>query len=229
MKNIKIYLIIIVLAISFDALSQQKFVAGANAGVLLPMSTLGNRFKPTMEYSAFFGQETSPTWTWTGNFEYFKFTKQNDNKLKMSKKLKEINYIYTIPNGLMTLEVAGLTANAKFKVYEDPVLCVNLNFGFGVYNWTYKRSAYNDSLYTPDSSHALVAAIKLANNTQTDWSGGFNLGLGAEVKVYDPVYFNISGCYKAVIGELWPALEIDLENVSVFQMFEIKAGVTVKF
>lgn len=219
----------IVLALTSYIMPQQRYVAGADAGVLMPFGSLSNRFKPAVVYNVFWGQETSANWTWTGNFEYVKFTKQNDSKLYVTRMLNDVNYSYPMPAKMMTLEIAGLSVNAGCKLFENSLLRANLNFGFGIYNWTYKRNAYSDSLFTPDTAHSLVTAISLADNKQQDWSGGFNIGVGADVKIIDPVFLNVSCNYKAVIGELWPALDIDLENVSVFQMFEIKAGVTVKF
>jgi hypothetical protein len=229
MKKYSILLVVILLVFAAPVFPQQHYVAGANAGIMVPFGSLSNRFKPAAVYNVFWGQETTANWTWTGNFEYFKFTKQNDSKLYVTRKLNDINYSYPMPGNMMTLEVAGLSVNAKYKVFENSFLRANINFGFGIYNWTYKRNAYKDSLYTPDSLHQLVTTVNLADNKQQDWSGGFNIGIGADVKIIEPVFFNVSCNYKAVIGELWPALDIDLENVSVFQMLEVKAGITVKF
>lgn len=229
MKKNSILLVLFVLGLTSFIMPQQYYVAGAGAGVVMPFGSLGNRFKPAAVYNVFWGQETTANWTWTGNFEYVKFTKQNDSKLNVTRKLNDISYSYPMPAKMMTLEIAGLSVNAKYKVFENSLLRANLNIGFGIYNWTYKRNAYKDSLYTPDSARTLVTVVNLADNKQQDWSGGFNIGVGADVKIIEPVFFNVSCNYKAVIGELWPALDIDLENVSVFQMFEIKAGVTVKF
>ena len=107
----------------------------------------------------------------------------------------------------------------------------NVNLGFGVFKWSSLREAFDDTLFVKDDSGNDVYAdyIKVPELTQGEWSGGLNAGINVGMKIFDPVWFTVGTNFKAVIGELWSALALDLENVSTFQMLEIKAGIKINF
>jgi hypothetical protein len=237
MKILKYFsiLTIIVILFSFKTNAQNDFVFGANGSYFIPFGSLAERLEPTIGGSFYFGMETSENWTWIGRVEYFKFDKENKEKLFLKRKLTvngiESDYEIPLPDLKISLEIAGISAAAEYKVIETNFMNVKATFGFGLYKWFSKRSAYYDSLYidtTGAGDFKLAEILNVPANSQTEWSGGFDLGFDVNVNVYGPIWITTGARYKTVVGEIWPALDLDLENISTFQMFDIRAGVRVK-
>lgn len=226
--KIKFTLSFILLFISIT--SAQNFISGAGASYLIPSGGFSNRFKPELGYNVFFGKQTSENWRWTGKFEYMDFDNQNNEGSYIKEVYEGQEYKFNLPENFMKFTAYGISANADYKIYENDFLKTFLNFGFGVYNWKFTRNEFNDSIFiNSNGTNTLIFAANLPQNVQTDWSGGFNFGVNADVKLIEPLWLNIGANYKAIIGELWPALAIDMENVSTFQFIDIKASLTVKF
>lgn len=237
MKILKYFLLITTIAVLFSCSTdaQNHYVFGASGSYYVPFGSLADRFKPTAGGSFYFGQETNDAWTWFGRVEYFKFDEENTDKLFLKRKLKvngiENDYEIPLPDLKLSLEVAGLSAVAGFKILETNYLDVKGTFGFGITRWLYTRSAYYDSLYIDTTG---AGALKLAQvldvpaNSQVDWSGTFDFGLDLNVKVYGPVWINAGARYKVIVGEIWTALDLDFENISTFQMFDFSAGLRIK-
>ena len=108
----------------------------------------------------------------------------------------------------------------------------NVHVGFGFYNWENSRGKYNDSLFVRSvvSGNLIkVADLAVPENRQTDWSGTLNLGCELNVKMINPVWLTLGADYKLIIGELWPSLDLDLENVSGMQFVSFRGGVRINF
>lgn len=231
MNKIK-FLIILFIACSTFTAAQNNFFAGVNGAFYAPTGSLDVRFKPAMGGQFYIGKQTSEKWQWAGQFEYFKFTKQNQDKLEIKQKSRADNNIYTFPfpDAIMDLQVAGASAQANVTLYKNDFMKAGINFGFGIYRWEFSRKAFSGSLVADvNGTPTVIDSVNLTPVKQLDWSGGFNAGASASIKLFDPLYFNVSANYKAIMGELWSALAISLENVSVFQMYELKAGLSIEF
>ncbi|MBZ0199044.1 MAG: hypothetical protein K8H86_04190 [Ignavibacteriaceae bacterium] len=237
MKILKYFFLFTITALVFygTAEAQNHYVFGANGSYYIPFGSLADRFKPTAGGSFYFGKETDEIWTWLGRAEYFIFDNENTEKLFLKRKLKvngvESDYEIPLPDLKLSLEAAGFAAVAEFKILETNFLNVKGTFGFGITRWLYERSAYYDSLYidtTGAGGMKLAQVLNVPAGSQVDWSGTFDLGVDVNVNVYGPVWINTGVRYKAIIGEIWPALDLDFENISTFQMFDIRAGVRIK-
>jgi hypothetical protein len=234
MRTLKIFLIVQLISIYCFAQSDVYF-AGGGVSYLMPIGSLAHRYKPTIGGSIYFGKSVSEKWSWYGKVEYFKFDKENTDKLFLTRSLTvrgvTNRYILPIPKLVMELSVVGITANANFKVLSSEVMEGNLTFGFGVYNWKDDRGEYYDSLYytIPNDTTFLALYLNVPQKTLNDWSGGFNLGVDFSYQVFNPIWLNVSANYKAILGELWPTLSLDLENISTFQMFDARAGIKINF
>jgi hypothetical protein len=138
--------------------------------------------------------------------------------------------VFDLPKLEAELNIYGLSANANAKILDFDFFRSDLTFGFGIYRWESGRSGYFDTLRVERSGVTYDAVIlKVPPLKQLDWSGGFNVGINLSTKIISPIWFEVNANYKAVIGELWTTLDLDLENVSVFQMYEIRAGLKARF
>ncbi|HPN37077.1 MAG TPA: hypothetical protein PL041_01650 [Melioribacteraceae bacterium] len=238
----KTIITIIILLTGIINAQKLNFVAGLDGNYYLPLGTLGERFNPTAGIAISFGKEVSKDWTWVGKLEYFKFDKLNEDKLKLNKKIAvgSNTESFNIPlNDLsMSLEIVGLSANAFYNALDFGDFKTDITFGFGVYRWYSPRETYTlyfeqttKSFYrdTVGVNGSFNKVLDVPSISQSDWSGGFNLGLHFNYEVINN--FNIyAGCeYKVILGELWQALALNLENIAGFQMVNIKAGLKYQF
>jgi len=233
MKRLILFSILLLLSIS--ALAKDKiYFGGLSGSYFTPVGSLSYRFKPDGGFSLFAGYKLSDSWEWFGKFEYLSFMKENRGKLKIKRNVNlggvEEIFIFDLPKLEIDLKIFGLSANANAKVLDFDFFRSDLTFGFGIYRWESGRSGYFDTLRVERSDITYDAVIlKIPPLKQLDWSGGFNVGINFSTKIIDPIWFEVNANYKAVIGELWATLDLDFENVSVFQMYEIRVGWKASF
>ncbi len=229
--------IIFSVMILFSALTfgQTKFIGGAGANYNLPIGSLADRINGNLGGWFYAGKQINENWTWVGKFEYFKLTDVNEEKMF---KVIEVNFnntnqnlTFALPGISMELTVAGFTAEAKYKFFKTDFFETDLNLGFGFYYWNYDRGNYSDSLFadtTGNGNLSVVDIINVPSLNQKDWSGGFNAGLDFNINVFEPVWLNLSVNYKLIIAELWPTLDLNLENVSGLQFVDFRAGINLR-
>lgn len=213
-----------------------KYNVGIEGSYFAPLGRLKDQFKPAAGGSVYFGKQTSPRWMWLGRFEYFKLTNKDDGNLKVQQKvlvgLDDVMLKAPINNLSLSLEISGLSLNAKYNLFRTDPVEANIDLGFGVYRWTYKRGSI-DSVFVDTSYNNSGKYYNLLKNvpsvSRSDWSGGFHAGAEIAVNLFDGVSFTAAAVYKNILGEIWPALALELENVSSFQMMELKAGIRYKF
>lgn len=237
--KIKHILILCILVITAVQLKAQKLsvVTGAEFSQIIPSGRLSERFQNTFSAAVFAGKQTSEKWTWYGRAEYMKFDKENMDKLILNKTeligVKKVQFSAPLKDMELQLEIAGLSANARYRVFSSRFVDLNADMGFGVYRWTFKRNHIDSVSVDTSATSGVVKNFTILRNapaaSQNDWSGGFNAGLSAEIKLMEPLAISISANYKNILGELWPALALRMESVSSFQMFDLKAGIIYKF
>lgn len=236
MKNI-LTTIIFILVLSSPALSQKfNFVAGAEGSYLIPRATLGDRFKPSTGINIYFGKQFTEKLSWIGRFDYFSFKEENREKLNLTRKLTinnaERSFTVPLPKLEMEFKAAGLIVNGKYHLFSSPNLKTNLEFGFGIYYWVFNRNDYYEQILvdtTGNGDMMVLTNLAVPPSQQIDWSGAINFGFEQNVLIINPVWFVFAANYKMILGELWPTLALDLENVSGIQMFDIRAGFRAEF
>lgn len=215
--------------------AQNKYIIGAGANYFLPVGSLADRMNGAFGGWIFAGKQINESWTWVGKLEYFKLTDVNEDKMF---KVVETNFnnanqtvTFALPGISMELTVFGFTAEAKYKLLKTEFIETDLNLGFGFYNWNHDRGSYQDSLFidtTGTGTFLLVDVINVPSLNQKDWSGGLNAGLDFNVNLFEPVWLNLSVNYKLIITELWPTLDLNLENISGLQFFDFRAGINLR-
>ncbi len=231
----KFLILIFIIFSSAFVYSQDKVnFIGISGSYFIPTGSLTTRFSPAGGFNLFYGYKTSENWEWFGKVEYINFNRENREKLKIKRTINlsgtEVVKTFDLPKLETDLKIFGVSANANVRLFDYSIFNSDINFGFGIYRWESSRSGYFDTLRVDTMGTTYDAVIlKVPALKQMDWSGGFNVGLNLSTKVIDPIWFEVTANYKAVIGELWATLDLDLENISVFQMFEIRAGLKARF
>ena len=214
----------------------QPMIAGAGATYNSPVGSLHGRFKSAVGGMIFAGVQTSPRWTWVGKFEYFELSTLNTDQLFKTVNLQEGggSQTYRVPLSKLTmnLKAAGFTAEAALSLLKWNSLEASTHVGFGFYTWDNYRGAYYDSLLVQSSvtgKTITIAHLAVPDNRQTDWSGSINAGIDGGLKITEQVWFTAGVDYRLIVGELWQALDLDLESVSGMQTIAIRAGIKVEF
>lgn len=237
MKNLIITAVIILAAFNGLTIAQNKpLIFGAEGAYFNPLGKLHERFNPVNGGAVFAGIQTSEKWKWLCRAEYFMFNKLNDDKLQIMRKLtidgSEQNVRFPLQGLVMNLDIAGITLDAKYSLLRAGFFEVSLDAGFGIYKWKFVREKYDTVKTRIAGLNSALQSVSYAINgirtSQEDISGGFNTGLELVISPVEYFSVTITGAYRNIIGELYPALEFDMENVSTFQMFDLRAGIRIK-
>ncbi len=228
-------LIILLIFLASIAAQDKPIVFGASGGFYHPIGSLGDRFQSTFGGSVFLGKAVSDNWTWTGKLEYFKFSDPNSDNFIVKRQVEvsgeTVPFETKLKDLRIELEVVGLAANANYEIFDTELFRTDFKFGFGIYRWFYPRGGYNDTIKvtSPTNPSASVnIPIVVPAVSQVDWSGGINLGLEFQIKIIEAVSFTMGADYKIIFAEIWPALELGLENISSFQMINGNAGIRIQ-
>ncbi len=235
MKKYLFFILAVLSAVPSLRAQSGAFVAGIAGVAEMPVGSLSDRFKPAAGGMIYAGQRTSPDWAWVGKFEYLELRTMNANRLFKTVKLQEgggtQEYRVPLPGLAMRFRASGFTAEAITNLVRWSPLELNGHLGFGFYNWEFSRDAYNDSLFVVSTVTGLTtkaATLAVPDNQQSDWSGSINLGVDLGVVIAGPVSLTVGADYRLIIGELWPALDFDMENVSGIQMVTVRGGLKVE-
>jgi hypothetical protein len=215
------------------ALHAQEYGVAAHISSLLPMGGMADRFKPTAGGAVTFTvHRGSPEWS--GSIEYFRFGTAADRSITRtvtdSASGVEQAVVFPLEELDMTLEAWGASATASWGLFTLGPVDTRLSLTLGFYRWTFVRGAYTDSLYADIGGTTVLAdVLNVPESRQEEWSGGFAVGLDVVVPLFEPVYLSAGARYRALIGELWPTLALELESVSTMQMVDLRAGLEVRW
>ncbi|MFN3873927.1 MAG: hypothetical protein ACK4R9_13085 [Ignavibacterium sp.] len=233
----KYFIVTIALLLNLTLIAQENnFFVGTSTVYNLPVGMMSKRMQGNFGFNLYVGKPVSNDWIWIGKLEYFRLNDVNKDEMKKFVKSDVLGEIQTfefqLPKMKMEFTAAGLTAEAKYKLFKADGFDLDVNFGFGFYFWEYFRDSYKDSL-TIDTSgtgtFVLIEELNVPSLRQKDWSGALNFGTDFNFNFFRPVSFIISANYKIIISELWPTLALNLENVSGIQFIELRAGLRYEF
>jgi opacity protein-like surface antigen len=191
--------------ISSGVADAQDWRLSSGSAYLLPVAGLNNRFNPTVAFAVGLGKQPEDRWFWGGRVEIIRFTDENTDKL-------------FVKNLQMKLEIYGGAVEAHYTLAAaHHSLRPYLAGSAGVYRWLSTRGAYQDN------------EVTLSEFKQKDWSWGFGAGIGLDYKIFRPLTLMGEMRYQMIVGELWPALAVRLENVSTFQWLSLNAGMRFIF
>ena len=235
MKNYSLIICLILGVAPYMNAQEKTFSVTARGSYMVPVGSLNNRFLPGYG-GAVDVAFTRGTPTWSCSIEYARFSRENRDKLTLTRAVRDSATRLTdtltvaLPRLSMSLELIGVSANATYDLWLNTWSVAKFGFGFGIYHWKGNRSAYYDTLRTTARwGTAIVATPQVPELNQEDWSGGLSGGVDYSMRIFSPVWFTVGARYRLIVGELWSTLALDLENVSTFQMLDLRAGISVDF
>ncbi len=183
------------------AYSQQRIGIGVSGSYVYPVGSLQNWFKGTVkapQINFVFNANEQSFWRLTATST--RFDRPNKDKLFY----KDLN---------LDLKLYG--AGVDYFSY------LSGRFGFVQAYWTfgvnlYRWEALRDKYEAKDQF--------VPQRRQQDWSFAGSAGFGAMFHLSDHLKLTTTIRYHLVVGELWPALALHLENVSGMQMVQMQTG-----
>lgn len=170
-----------------------------------PIGSLSSWFKPTSTFSLSIGKQTSERWAWKVKSEIIHYRKENREELYH----KDLD---------LKLAIYGASARVSYNlITTTSIFQPFLTGGAGLYRWFGHRGAYQ------------LSEILVPKREQDDWSWGLNFGAGLNIFVIRNLAITMESSYQIIIGELWPALSLRLENVSGFQSLNGTIGLAIFF
>lgn len=192
--------------------AQQPGYYGVSTGgsYAIPLSELGDLFKPAFNLKAGAGMVLENGWYLEGQIDACRF---NQTRLEG----------YAKDNVSMSLEYGGIMFLGNKPVARLGSMNVNAIVGAGPFYWKGFRSgiAQNDSLGIP----------YIPQKTLEEWNMAFQGGAGILYFATPSIAVEISGVYRILIGSLWPVMQehIMIEQVNGFQVFHINAKLRYYF
>lgn len=192
--------------------AQQSGYYGISVGgsYAVPVSDLGDLYKPSFNLKAGAGRVLDNGWYFEGQIDACRFNKTNLEG-------------YAEDNVSMSLEYAGLMFVGNKPFARLGPLNVNAIVGAGPFYWKGVRGsiAQNDSLGIPF----------IPQKNLEEWNMAFQGGAGIHYFITPSMAFEISGVYRILIGSLWPVMQehIQIEQVNGFQILHINAKLRYYF
>jgi opacity protein-like surface antigen len=205
----KIFTIIALTLISLNYSYAQLTVAGEGI-YIIPVGGFSGWFDKHYSGTIYLGQVRGKNSFLFGGIEFYKFYKENEDKLYY----KDLN---------LELKIYGVSAEYRHSLIDFYFVNLYGVLGTGLYRWFGLRGEYS----IRDSVGNVIDYV--AERRYQDWSAGFGGGVGVEFKIVKNLSLNLNARYKIIVGEMWQTLVLRLEQASGFQWLGIQAGLQVKF
>lgn len=172
-----------------------------------PLGSLKHWFKGSATSYAFaLGWKENEQWQYAINFKIIPFDEPNKSELKYD-------------DLSVKLEISVLTVESRYFLRTVPKrFNPFILWDIGLYRWFAERGSYLIS--EQENSEPVF----VPGRNQNDWSWGFGLGGGANLILVQNFSLSFHLEYNLLIAELWPALALDLENVSGLQTLIANLG-----
>jgi hypothetical protein len=196
-----ITLFILILPYLIRAGDRSTWNLSAQYQYIQPVGSLNGWFAGTPRSLALsIGHNDGSAWQYQWRLEAKRFSEENRDKL-VHKNLG------------LALDLFGAGMESQYQLSQwgqflRPYVLVDI----ALYRWFSERAALDIS--DPENG----SVINVPGRNQKDWSWALGAGFGIHFYPIKPLSLSLNLRYRLVIGELWPALALELENVSGFQM-----------
>lgn len=210
---------------------------GGEASYTAPTGSFAKRMRPSVTYRLTGREAHYNNPRWGGFVEYARFDEENRDRLSV-KRLDTLNgvpreLVFPLKPFDMVLTSYGAGVTMNYAVLTTPAAELSAFASFGVHYWEFDRAAYLDSIRIDTGSVApklkLLDVLRVPELHQKDWSGALHVGLDADITLFSPVILTAGVRYRILLAELWPTLEMDLENVSGIQSLSVSVGLQYLF
>lgn len=230
--TIKIFALLPIFCAGMTFAQGSGFLIGGEGNALFPVGELNKRFTNTFGYAVSFREAHNNNPRWGGFVEFAVMDDENRDKLFVKRKdtlnAVERDLVFPLKDFGMSFDYYGVGVSANYSIVSGTMIDVNGRISFGIYRWTFSRDAYFDSIMVDTGSVAprmkLIDVIRVPASKQQDWSGGIDIGIESDIVAFAPFIVSAGVRYKIILAELWPALALDMENVSGIQSAQITVG-----
>ncbi len=182
-----------------------EWCAQLHVGVVAPTGSLSNWFAPSERLVGVqVGLWQREGWSWRVGVEFLELAKENTARLYY----RDLDLHFASSSAT----VRGSYVLASWRGVQ-----VFAGGGVGLHHWRGRRGAYQ------------LAEVFVPARDQEEWSWAFEGGIGAHMALAWRVSLMVETVYRLVVGELWPALALRLENVSGLQSFFCTLGLQIAF
>lgn len=241
MKKLSIVLALAALAFAgMPDTSMGQGLSGGQYGLFIdggyahPLSRLGERFKGTYSIGGGFIYGLNERFSGEIRVAYSKFDKVSGDPLLYTINVQDVLTTFTIPPDL---------EHWYRNVSLQPALLINLTTGGTVTPYLGLGASLNRFDWYRGASRAWVRAEgstsfdwyrdAVTGDMQdpylakhfTEWQWGLNGSFGIAFKAGGNAMFDVKARWDAIMGDLWPALLLGLEEVRPIQTLQITAGV----
>ncbi|MDZ7338666.1 MAG: hypothetical protein ONB30_09000 [candidate division KSB1 bacterium] len=189
----------------FAAEEQSQWCVQLHWGTVAPIGTLKEWFAPSQRFGGIqVGRWDASGWSWRVGMELLELPKENTSRLYY----RDLDLYF---------RSVSATVRASHALASWPRLQVFAGGGVGLHHWRATRGAYQ------------LAEVFVPAREQDQWSWAFESGMGARMALGGRFGILVEIGYRLIVGELWPALALRLENVSGLQSLFCTFGVQTAF
>ncbi|MBC7187568.1 MAG: hypothetical protein H5U38_11085 [Calditrichaeota bacterium] len=182
-----------------------QWYAQVHWGTVAPVGSLQNWFAPSPRLVGLeAGKWQSRGWSWRVGVEFLEFAQENTSRLYY----RDLELHFTS----MSATVRGSHIITSWHSVHPFV-----GGGVGLHRWRSRRGAYQ------------LVEVSVPAREQEEWSWAFEGSLGARIGVARRFCLVVETGYRLIVGELWPALALRLENVSGLQSVFCTLGLQIVF
>jgi opacity protein-like surface antigen len=182
-----------------------QWCAQVHWGMAAPIGSLQNWFAPSARLVGIEARKwLNRGWSWRAGVEFLEFAQENTSRLYY----RDLDLSFSSTSAT----VRGSYALASWQGVHSFV-----GGGVGLHHWRSRRGAYQ------------LEEVLVPARQQEEWSWAFEGSLGARMDVVWRFGLVVEMGYRLIVGELWPALALRLENVSGLQSLFCTLGLQIAF
>lgn len=209
----------LVLAANSYCQKTDNWTVSVAGSYLFPTGSFGSQFAGAPSYRLKVGRYTDIDFLWELRLEGVHFDRTNSEALNSL--VRDLSLRLDFYGGAAegTYFFEGLESSLR------PFIAGSA----GMYRWFYKRGSHYAVGKDAVGSSRLDTTHFLDEFQQSDWSAGFTVGAGVGVDAATNLELYVDARYGIIIGEIWQALSLELENVSGMQMASVTFGIRYDF
>ena len=217
-----------------QALTAGQYGLFIDAGYAHPLANLAQRFKGTYSVGGGFIYGINERFSGEIRVAYSKFDKASSDPLLYTITVQDVRTTFKMPP---TMEHwyrnVSLQPSLLINLLTTGTITPYIGLGTGLHRFDWFRSADRAwvrpegsttfDYYRDRTTGALQAPYQAKHITEWQW--GLNGSVGVSFKAGGKALLDVKARWDAIMGDLWPALLLGMEEVRPIQTLQITAGV----